>query len=193
MSRASALLADVERLRREVTVARSAIQSGLDCLVTVEEQLSRLSLEVAQLSENSTPASQPESWVHIEQQFVYANCPPSGASEAAGAAGPAAGAAAPSSTPSSGVPQPGPKSRFWYAVSQAGPPGGHRGWGLYRDYQGFCDAVRDHTVEWSDRGKIPWAPGAHGQKFGSESEALSFLTESLKLAADAAVPRHPSL
>ena len=64
MSRASALLADVERLRREVTVARSAFQSGLDCLVTVEEQLSRLSLEISQLPDTGALAAQPELGSH---------------------------------------------------------------------------------------------------------------------------------
>ena len=183
MSRAAALRADVERLRLEVSSARAALNHAVDILERVEGELDELAVEAEIELENPVSASPS---VHIDQQFVYTTCPPPvGGSVAAPEA-----AQEPAAT-ASGLPSPGPKSRFWYAVAKSGPAGAHRGWGIYRDYQGFCDAVRDHSVAWSGRGRFPWADGATGQKFGSEREAHEFIIAELKLASDANIPHHP--
>ena len=189
MSRAAALRADVERLRLEVSSAQAALRQAVTTLERVESELTELASEVAELEfETVAPTSAPS--VHIEQQFVYTTAPaPEGAPSAASEAAPPP--APPPAPAPAGLPAPGPKSRFWYAVARASASGQHRGWGIYRDYQGFSDAVRNPGSAWSGRGKIPWADGACGQKFGSEQEAIAFLVDELKLAPDAVIPRHP--
>ena len=60
--------------------------------------------------------------------------------------------------------------------------------GTCRTYGVFCDAVRDRSVAWSGRGKIPWQPGAHRLSFTTRREAEAAYRTHFGLEAGAAVP-----
>ena len=86
---------------------------------------------------------------------------------------------------------PGRRTRFFFAVAVAGPSGPHRGWGVYRDYESYADAVRDRQVWWSGRGRFTWASGAVGQMFSTEQQAIDWLMAERSLSAQSEIPFHP--
>ena len=60
--------------------------------------------------------------------------------------------------------------------------------GVTQSYEVFANSVRDWTVEWSGKGKLPWAHNASGKAYSTKKEAEEAYRSHFAVPASTSVP-----